>query len=76
MEAAEALKITAPDLQRLGLVDEVVKEPLGGAQNDYGLAADAAAAALRSHLGQVEALDRDHMLEQRYRRYRLIGATP
>jgi len=76
MEAAEALKITAPDLQRLGLVDEVVAEPPGGAQNDYGLAADAAAAALRTQLAAVEVLDPDRLLEQRYRRYRLIGARP
>lgn len=76
MEAAEALKITAPDLQRLGLVDEVVAEPAGGAQNDYGLAADAAAAALRTQLAALEVMDPDRLLEQRYRRYRLIGARP
>lgn len=74
MEAAEALKLTAPDLQRLGLVDEVIPEPPGGAQTDYGLAADAAAAALRRHLTELEAVDLDRLLEARYQRYRLIGA--
>lgn len=74
MEAAEALKLTAPDLRRLGLVDEVVPEPPGGAQTDYGQAADAAAEALRRHLSQLEELDIDRLLEQRYQRYRLIGA--
>jgi acetyl-CoA carboxylase carboxyl transferase subunit alpha len=74
MEAAEALKLTAPDLQRLGLVDEVIPEPPGGAQTDYGLAADAAAASLRRHLTELEATDLDRLLEARYQRYRLIGA--
>ncbi len=75
MEAAEALKLTAPDLQRLGLVDEVVPEPAGGAQTDYGQAADAAAAALRRHLDELEGVDIDRLLEERYRRYRSIGAV-
>jgi acetyl-CoA carboxylase carboxyl transferase subunit alpha len=75
MEAAEALKLTAPDLQKLGLVDEVIPEPPGGAQTDYGQAADAAAAALRRHLGQLETVEMDQLVEERYQRYRSIGAT-
>ena len=75
MDAAEALKLTAPDLQKLGLVDEVVPEPPGGAQTDYGQAADAAAAALRRHLGELDAVGIDELLEARYRRYRSIGAV-
>lgn len=74
VEAAEALKLTAADLQRLGLADEIVPEPAGGAQNDYGLAADAAGAALRRHLDQLEPVDIDRLLEARYARYRKIGA--
>ena len=74
VEAAEALKLTAADLQRLGLVDEVVPEPAGGAQNDYGLAADAAGSALRRHLKDVEKIDTDRLLDERYARYRSIGA--
>ena len=75
MDAAEALKLTAPDLQKLGLVEEVVPEPPGGAQTDYGQAADAAAAALRRHLGELDAVGIDELLEARYRRYRSIGAV-
>jgi len=74
MEAAEALKLTAPDLQKLGLVDEVIPEPPGGAQNDFGLAADAAAAALRQHLAALQDIELDQLLDERYQRYRLIGA--
>ena len=76
VEAADALKLTAADLKRLGLADEIIPEPPGGAQNDYGLAADAAAAALRRHLKGLEAIDTDQLVEERYQRYRKIGATP
>jgi acetyl-CoA carboxylase carboxyl transferase subunit alpha len=75
VDAAEALKLTAPDLKRLGLVDEIIPEPAGGAQNDYGLAADAAAAALRRHLGELERVSVDRLVEARYARYRQIGAS-
>jgi acetyl-CoA carboxylase carboxyl transferase subunit alpha len=73
VEAAEALKLTAPDLQSLGLVDEIVPEPPGGAQNDYGLATDGAATAIRRQLKELEKVDIGKLLEQRYQRYRRIG---
>jgi acetyl-CoA carboxylase carboxyl transferase subunit alpha len=76
VEAADALKLTAADLRRLGLADEIIPEPPGGAQNDYGLAADAAGAALRRHLNSLETIDTDQLVEARYQRYRRIGATP
>ncbi|HEV2012628.1 MAG TPA: acetyl-CoA carboxylase carboxyltransferase subunit alpha [Candidatus Dormibacteraeota bacterium] len=75
VEAAEALKLTAADLKRLGLADEIIPEPPGGAQNDYGLAADAAGAAMRRHLSTLEAIDIDRLVEERYQRYRKVGAT-
>ena len=75
VEAASALKLTARDLARMGLNDEVVPEPAGGAQNDYGTAADAAGAALRRHLQEVERLDLDQLIELRFQRYRSIGAV-
>ena len=75
VEAAQALKLTAADLKRMGLADEIVPEPSGGAHNDYGMAADAAGAALRRHLATLEAVAVDRLLEERYQRYRRIGAT-
>src|SRR5947209_1930920 len=75
VEAADALKLTAADLKRMGLADEIVPEPPGGAHNDYGVAADAAGAALRRHLAELEAVELDRLVEQRYQRYRRIGAT-
>ena len=73
VEAAEALKLTAPDLKRLGLADDIIPEPPGGAHNDYGLAADAAAAAIRRHLDALDPIEIDRLLEERYQRYRQIG---
>ena len=75
VEAASALKLTARDLAGMGLNDEVVAEPAGGAQNDYGTAADAAGAALRRHLLEVERVDLDQLIELRFQRYRSIGAV-
>ncbi|HEX3630250.1 MAG TPA: acetyl-CoA carboxylase carboxyltransferase subunit alpha [Candidatus Dormibacteraeota bacterium] len=73
VEAAEALKLTAADLKQLGLADEIIPEPPGGAQTDYGLAADAAAAALRRHLAVVETIPIERLLDERYARYRNVG---
>lgn len=75
VEAAEALKLTARDLHGLGLIDEIVPEPAGGAQNDYGLAADAAGAAIRRQLATVKAIPKTRLLEDRYQRYRRIGVS-
>jgi acetyl-CoA carboxylase carboxyl transferase subunit alpha len=75
VEAAQALKLTAPDLFKLGLVDEIVPEPAEGAHTDYGLAADAAGAALRRQLASVDAIDVDRLLDERYERYRRIGVA-
>ena len=48
-------------------------EPPGGAQTDYGLAADAAAAALRRQLDQLDEIETDRLVDERYARYRKIG---
>ena len=71
--AAEAMGITADRLQNLGLVDEVVKEPLGGAHRDpHAMAEDLRAAILR-HLRDVEQWPEDQLLERRYARLRGQG---
>ncbi len=73
VEAAEALKITAPDLVALGLVDEIVKEPTGGAHLDPDAAARLVDDALVRHLSEVRALAPDRRLETRYRKFRAMG---
>jgi acetyl-CoA carboxylase carboxyl transferase subunit alpha len=72
-KAAEALKVDADDLEKLGAVDEVIAEPLGGAHNDPPKAAAALKYAIQKHLNDLRALDLDRLLETRYERYRHIG---
>jgi len=73
VEAAEALKITAPDLVAQGIVDEIVTEPVGGAHNDVDAAAATLKAALVRALATVEGLPAATRLEQRYLKFRRIG---
>jgi acetyl-CoA carboxylase carboxyl transferase subunit alpha len=70
---AEALKVDADDLEKLGAVDEVIPEPLGGAHNDPAQAAATLKYSLHKHLNDLRALDLETLLETRYERYRHIG---
>jgi acetyl-CoA carboxylase carboxyl transferase subunit alpha len=71
--AAEAMGITAERLSKLGLVDDVLREPLGGAHRDPQTMADDLKAALLRHLGEVEQLSAPELLEARYARLRKQG---
>jgi acetyl-CoA carboxylase carboxyl transferase subunit alpha len=73
-EAAERLKITAPDLLRLGVVDRVIDEPAGGAHQDPAAAARLVDAALTEALGELGEMSPDELSADRYRRFRAIGA--
>ena len=73
VEAAEALKITAPDLLALRLIDEIVKEPIGGAHLDHAGATTLVEEALRRHLAEIDALDPAERLELRYQKFRAMG---
>jgi acetyl-CoA carboxylase carboxyl transferase subunit alpha len=73
VEAAEALKITAPDLLALELIDEIVKEPLGGAHTDYEQAAAMVDAALLRHLDELRQMDPAARLDGRYAKFRAMG---
>ncbi|HEX9035766.1 MAG TPA: acetyl-CoA carboxylase carboxyltransferase subunit alpha [Ktedonobacterales bacterium] len=72
-DAAQAMKITAPDLLGLGIVDGVIPEPLGGAHRDYEGAARALKDTLLANLGELRALPVETLLERRYQRFRRIG---
>jgi acetyl-CoA carboxylase carboxyl transferase subunit alpha len=72
-EAAEALKLTAQDLVALGVVDEVVPEPEGGAHRDHDLAAANLGTALRRNLERISALPLEEMMEKRYDKFRKLG---
>jgi acetyl-CoA carboxylase carboxyl transferase subunit alpha len=71
--AAEAMWITADRLRRLRLVDEVVREPLGGAHREPQAVAEALKTALVHHLAEVEALPVGDLLERRHARLRAFG---
>jgi acetyl-CoA carboxylase carboxyl transferase subunit alpha len=75
VQAAEALKITAPDLLALGVVDAVVPEPPGGAHTAPQAAGELLDAALASALAEVQALPSDARLEQRYQKFRAMGRS-
>ena len=71
--AADALKVDAEHLEKLGAIDEVIAEPLGGAHNDPAQAAKALSYALHKHLNDLRALSKERLLETRFERYRHIG---
>jgi acetyl-CoA carboxylase carboxyl transferase subunit alpha len=72
-EAAKALKLTAPDLLQLGIVDEVVQEPPGGAHRDPALMSQTLRETLSRQLRELSRLPVPELLERRYRRLRSIG---
>lgn len=73
-QAAQALKITAPELLSLGLLDTIVTEPLGGAHHDYNLAAKLLQDALKINLKSFSQTSTETLLEKRYQKYRKMGA--
>lgn len=72
-EAAAALKLTAPDLLRFHVIDEIIKEPTGGAHTDHDASARTVDAALSRALDEVTALDDQTRLDQRYQKFRNMG---
>jgi acetyl-CoA carboxylase carboxyl transferase subunit alpha len=73
VEAATALKITAPDMVALGLVDDIVPEPAGGAHNDYDLATALVDQALSAAFADSAAMTVAERLEARYAKFRKMG---
>ena len=72
-EAAAALKITASDLKQLGAIDEIVKEPKGGAQQDHAAAAKNVKQAILKALKALKTLSAEELIEQRYAKLRALG---
>jgi acetyl-CoA carboxylase carboxyl transferase subunit alpha len=73
VEAAEALKLTAPDLLTHGIIDEIVPEPIGGAHNDPAAAAALLDTALAAALASVSAMPSTERLDRRYEKFRRMG---
>jgi acetyl-CoA carboxylase carboxyl transferase subunit alpha len=72
-EAAEALKLTAQDLMRLNVVDEIVSEPDGGAHRDHEKVAEILGHALRSNLERLLKIPINQLLRKRYEKFRRLG---
>lgn len=73
-EAANNLKISARSLKSLGIIDGVVKEPLGGAHRDYKCAANDLKSVILSSLLELSKLDVDTLLKNRYNKFRKMGS--
>ncbi len=73
-DAAKALKLTGQELLELGLIDEVVAEPLGGAHRDPQKMAASIKESVKKHLKELSEISPDDLLEARYEKYRKIGA--
>ena len=71
--AAELLRLTPPELQQLGIVDDVIPEPLGGAHRNPKEMGDLLKAALVKYLDELLAVPLDRLLEKRYEKHRRIG---
>ena len=72
-EATEGYKPTAPDLLKLNIVDQVIREPLGGAHRDPIAATRNVKRAMRKHLTELMEMTEEQLIEQRYERYRNLG---
>jgi acetyl-CoA carboxylase carboxyl transferase subunit alpha len=72
--AAESLRLTAVDLYRLGVIEEVVKEPPGGGHRDPERMANLLKETIEYHLRELEKFEMEALVQKRYERFRKIGA--
>ena len=72
-DAARALRLTAPDLKKFGIIDEILPEPPGGAHMDPSSMAETISAAIRRHLKPLRKLRPDSLVTRRYKKFRAMG---
>ncbi|WP_182201070.1 acetyl-CoA carboxylase carboxyl transferase subunit alpha [Paraliobacillus salinarum] len=72
-KAAESLKITASDLKELGIIDQIIPEPKGGAHKDIQYQAEQIAQYIKDTLMELKEINRDELIEQRWEKYKKIG---
>ena len=73
LEAANAMKLSAPDLLELGIIDSVIKEPLGGAHRDKKALLDEIKKSIRKNLKELSELSREDILNHRKQKFLSIG---
>lgn len=74
-DAAEVLKLTAQDLLKLGIIDEIVPEPLGGAHHDWQKMSQIMKETIKRNLEELRAIDKEELLKLRYKKYRNMGVV-
>ena len=74
-EAAEALRLTAQDLAKLGVNDQVISEPLGGAHRDRDMTLEAVRSAIADMLAELSQKNRSQLLADRRKKYLKMGMT-
>jgi len=71
--ASEVLKLTAQDLLKMGIIDQIIPEPMGGAHRDPEKMGQSLKEALNKNLKELKALDKEELLKLRYKKFRSIG---
>ncbi len=71
-QAAEALKPAAQDIIELGVIDEIIHEPVGGAHRDHEATAQAMGSAIRQHLAELKEMTPEQLVEDRYQKFRAM----
>ena len=72
-EAAEAMKVTAKDLLEMGIADEIIEEPVGGAHRDHDATAQILRENINRHLDELVQIPKDELIKQRVEKYRHLG---
>ena len=73
-QAAEAMKVGANDLKKIGIVDEIITEPIGGAHQDYDTISASIKLSLLTNIAELSKLSQEELLQRRYQRLLKIGA--
>ena len=73
-DAAEALKITAPDLMKFNIIDGAIKEPVGGAHKDYDFVCNEMKKTIKESLEELSKLSVEELKNNRYNKFRKMGA--
>ena len=73
-EAAEAMKVGANDLKKIGIVDEIIDEPIGGAHQDYDMVSANIKSSLLTNIAELSKFSQEELLKRRYQRLLKIGA--
>ena len=72
-DAAEAMKVSANELKKLKIIDEIIEEPLGGAHRDYDLISSSIKDSLIKNLSALNSMSMEQLLDRRYKRLVEIG---